>query len=612
MLSLGLLCAVSTHAASLSWDDGDPANSAWYAADNWNPNQGPTGSDNLTVGSGLNAALGSAFTITSGTLDIQDGGTVELVLDGDIRLSNNGAVSVNISGELNLNDSGTYLSTNVNTSATQGTFRLNGGSINISDWNNSLRSVGNANSGIGFEFMQAGDTINVSGISAAEQAPYLDKFKNELTFFGFRGQTVTWSGTANGAETQVHEGFKLVRTDDFANGNSTVTLVQVDPNFGPEKIVVYLLGGQSNCFGLGATSGLSSELQAPLAEVLFRYDQPSAGSGSLTTKSWIALQPGSGNNGGLGPEVLFGRILHEEVGSQETRIALVKYAKGGSSLFIDWAPGGNATTVGDGAEYVSFQNTVNSALSDLAILYPNSEISIKGMIWMQGENDARNEQGDAYQTNLNNFIADVRATYGADLPFVVGQLSDGQTDLPAVQLQKVQDAQAAVAAADRWVGLVNTNDLSLLSDNLHFNTAGQVGMGTRFAKVMLTLPLTDDDGNGLDDDWEENHWGEGMTGQDPAGDDDHDGWDNATEYAWDTDPLVSDGVGFTAAPPSGDMVDLSWTTADERRYMIEKSDDLINWTRVHSFIEPASAGEFNMPVETDGESKQFYRIGVHR
>ena len=37
-----------------------------------------------------------------------------------------------------------------------------------------------------------------------------------------------------------------------------------------------------------------------------------------------------------------------------------------------------------------------------------------------------NGYASLYQANLTNFIADVRATYGADLPFIVGRSRPGR------------------------------------------------------------------------------------------------------------------------------------------------------------------------------------------
>ena len=48
---------------------------------------------------------------------------------------------------------------------------------------------------------------------------------------------------------------------------------------------------------------------------------------------------------------------------------------------------------------------------------------------------------DLDSTN-GTFIGDVRATYGANLPFIIARLSSGQTNLNATYLNQVRAAQA--------------------------------------------------------------------------------------------------------------------------------------------------------------------------
>jgi hypothetical protein len=90
--------------------------------------------------------------------------------------------------------------------------------------------------------------------------------------------------------------------------------------------------------------------------------------------------------------------------------------------------------------------------------------------------------------------------YGADLPFIVGRLSTGQTSLndtpaEAIQFNLVRDAQTAVAAAVPRVSLVNTDAYGMNGDNLHFNAAGQQSLGkdsggALFSYVPFTSPPT--------------------------------------------------------------------------------------------------------------------------
>ncbi|QNN23470.1 sialate O-acetylesterase [Planctomycetales bacterium ZRK34] len=253
-----------------------------------------------------------------------------------------------------------------------------------------------------------------------------------------------------------------------------------------EVIRVYLVGGQSNGDGRADVSGLPTvpvNLQAAQTDVEFFFHTQGAahaGDSTLTT-----LRPGMSESNQFGPEVTLGRTLADQITNP---VAVIKYANGGTNLYSQWAAGGDATTTGDGAEYVTFQNTVVAGLAALAAAHPADTIQLSGMVWMQGESDAGNTTyANAYAANLAAFIADVRLTFGADLPFVIGRLSSGQTAINATNLQTLRDAQNTVAAADALTGLVDTDTFSLKSDHLHFDPAGQQSLGSAFAEELLTL-----------------------------------------------------------------------------------------------------------------------------
>ncbi len=228
-----------------------------------------------------------------------------------------------------------------------------------------------------------------------------------------------------------------------------------------DHVRVFLLGGQSNMLGRAPSSGLPTSpvnLQLPQSDVLFYYGS------SLTT-----LRPGSGANisavSEFGPEVAFGRAIADA--SPQYKYALIKYAAGGTALYNDWAPG-------TGPEYAAFRNTVTAGLAALQAAGHSTEIV--GMLWHQGENDAIEGQQATYQNNLTAFIADVRSHYGANLPFLIGEIR--RSNGPA--FVTVADAQLAVAAADPNAAFIPASDLGFL-DTYHFNAPSQVTLGQRLA-----------------------------------------------------------------------------------------------------------------------------------
>lgn len=263
------------------------------------------------------------------------------------------------------------------------------------------------------------------------------------------------------------------------------TVITVQEGFNPagvKRLRVVFVAGQSNADGRTSTSELPTSpvnLQQPQNDVDFFYRVES------TIYPLTTLRPGLSETGGFGPEITCGRYLADELADGiTTRIAIIKYANGGTNLYSQWAGGGTGTTSGDGSEYVRFQQTVTAGLAALASTYPNAAIELVGMVWLQGESDS-GTQAVNYQTNLTNFIADVRLTYGADLRFVVIRLSDGQTAVGS--LATIRAAQTAVAEADPLTGLVNSDGFGMKSDNLHFNGLGQQQNGVASAIQLLNL-----------------------------------------------------------------------------------------------------------------------------
>lgn len=264
---------------------------------------------------------------------------------------------------------------------------------------------------------------------------------------------------------------------------------------GAATIKVFILGGQSNADGEADSAGLSPPLSDPQNDVLY-YQGNGNPSDSVPENEWMSLQPGGAQDvGEFGPEVSFGRTMADAIGSPDQTVAVVKWATGGSTLANQWAAGGDGTLSGDGTAYSSFQNTVDSALADLVLdglVGPGDDIMLGGMLWMQGESDATFPNAAAdYLTNLSIFLDDVRETFGGDLPVAIGRLSSSMTDLcdggDCSGLQTVRAAQEALAAADPLNLLVDTDALSML-DGLHFDAAGQVGLGEAFAAAMLSVP----------------------------------------------------------------------------------------------------------------------------
>lgn len=288
---------------------------------------------------------------------------------------------------------------------------------------------------------------------------------------------------------------------------------------------VFLLGGQSNALGRAPSSELPTSpvnLQVPQDDVLFYFGS------TLTT-----LRPGSGRETTeFGLEVSFGRAVADAFPTDN--IAIIKYAAGATTLYNHWAPG-------SGPHYTAFRNTVTAGLA--AIQAAGHTTEIIGMLWHQGESDAIDGQQAAYQTNLTAFITDIRNRYGADLPFLIGEIR--RSNGPA--FVKVADAQIAVAAADSNAVFVPASDLSFL-DIYHFDAPSQITLGKRFSSAYISL--------------------------------------NTPETSWITGVSIEEVSSIFAAARSADNIINGTGFTEATGYHSSASGDNISWTSASSAENP--------------------------
>lgn len=252
-------------------------------------------------------------------------------------------------------------------------------------------------------------------------------------------------------------------------------------------IHVLLIGGQSNADGRANPTGLPTSpvnLQLPQDDVSYYY------STSLTT-----LRPRATE---FGPEITFGRSMADFYAPYGEKVAVVKYAAGGTNLYSQWKAGGDATTTGDGPIYVSWQTTIPAGLTALQAANPGATLVIDGMIWVQGESDLASGAANsaAYGANLTAFIADVRATLGLpNMPFFLSRISSRQTvySLPAdadyPNYLTMRSQQASVADSVAGAYLIDTDDAAFTMnvDNLHFGPGGQQALGNAFATALQAV-----------------------------------------------------------------------------------------------------------------------------
>jgi hypothetical protein len=241
------------------------------------------------------------------------------------------------------------------------------------------------------------------------------------------------------------------------------------PALAATPIKVFLLAGQSNMSGWTQAAGMPAMYNAPQANVLIYADGEIDGS---KKKKWLNNGLDFGHAAGwFGPELVFGKTLSDSMPG--TKIALIKYSVGSTYLATHWRPPSSGGTVG--SHYNSMHATVTSGLASLDAQYTPEWA---GMLWMQGEFDGGNQgYANEYQTNLTNFVKDVRGKLAApNLPFIIGMI-DSVGTWPFANTIRTAERNVAKNLAN--IGLVDTKDFA--TDNTHYKLDGMIALGKGFA-----------------------------------------------------------------------------------------------------------------------------------
>jgi hypothetical protein len=343
------------------------------------------------------------------------------------------------------------------------------------------------------------------------------------TFHRAKGTTeATASATANYAVFTGLTNSSFTITGGTADGSrGAVCGIQVVAD---AEVDVYLLSGQSNMGGYGEVAAAVSAGQAvEFPEILSYHSANNAANSPANTLGTLAQMPVY-NAANFGPEIGLGdRLL--ELNPNGSPIAFIKHAQDGRDLFDHFAPGTNSTdTANWGAHFSLLVDTVTNGLAELRA--HGFEPSIQGMVWQQGEADAKSvvytdihgEQVDSateYDTNMRNFITRIREQFAADagddgIRFVLGEvfpqiradLADvfpGYETVKATQLgldetQTNGFPNTATVPADTE-GITSNEQLVdgyRDGDDIHLSWQGQVTLGRSMADLLTGLRVNAD------------------------------------------------------------------------------------------------------------------------
>jgi hypothetical protein len=351
------------------------------------------------------------------------------------------------------------------------------------------------------------------------------------------GNTGVFTWTPSEAQGPATFNFTVRVSDGNLTHDQPVSVTVTDDS-GDDILGTWIIAGQSNAEGYGITENPINGLAPPstLATIgrsdlnvvhnniqMFQgandFNAITASAGSslpprdtwhaMTAQEGLAFDWGSGRGNEsrrrFGPELAFGYDVQRQLGSP---IALIKYARGSSSIAPSTAQSGDVWRdfdPSDGGRLNQYDKLIATIQAAVNSLPTGQVLKMRGVVWMQGESDATAAAAPSYQANLTELIAALRADIGAIANASGGRLTRsaaswneldvfiGTVQNTNIHRQTVIDAQNAVAAADPNVFTVNgTTGLSMMTfddwgdSGVHYDTAGQVLLGERFADAAIS------------------------------------------------------------------------------------------------------------------------------
>jgi hypothetical protein len=255
------------------------------------------------------------------------------------------------------------------------------------------------------------------------------------------------------------------------------------------EVPLFLFSGQSNMVCLGASG---NDLNADQKKAVDNVNK----SGNIkidcvadnNTKKWSSLGMGFGADAThFGVELFFGITLSDSMSGK--KFAFIKNAKSGTYLGQTggWLPPSSNNGTG-GTLYKGMMTQIDNALKTFKDAFDTTQYTPRwsGFIWLQGEFDGMDATlANKYEENMTNLIKDIRTKTGvADLPVIMPMIKPISTWQYAA---KVRAANIAIKAKLTNCDTMDTKDLALSSDNVHYNGQSMAIIGTRCAQRWLAM-----------------------------------------------------------------------------------------------------------------------------
>ena len=258
-------------------------------------------------------------------------------------------------------------------------------------------------------------------------------------------------------------GLLLLSAMTPAAGGSEPDGVTLPPK---EQFHLFLLAGQSNMAGRGK---VADEDRRPHARVLM-----------LTKEGrWApAVDPLHFDKPrvvGVGVGRTFG-ILYAQSHPRVT-VGLIPCAAGGSPIAA-WEPGGYHPQTKSHPYDDALRRGRNALRSGV----------LKGILWHQGESDAKPGQAEVYEKKLHAMVARFRKELAAPgVPFLAGQLGQFAERPWNDAKRRVDAAHRSLAGSVPHSAFVSSDGLTHKGDQVHFDAKSYRELGKRYAATYKKL-----------------------------------------------------------------------------------------------------------------------------
>lgn len=230
-----------------------------------------------------------------------------------------------------------------------------------------------------------------------------------------------------------------------------------------KKVWVFIMAGQSNMAGRGTVEPKDTISNPRILSINSKGEL-------IIAKEPLSLYEPSMK--GLDCSLSFGRELLRHI-PDSISVLIIPTAVGGSSI-DQW--------IGDSLhrEVKLFSNFRQK------VVIAKSYGEVKGLLWHQGESDAKEQLVKTYSKKLNVLFEKFRTTIENDkLPILTGEI--GTFTAENKFQNAINEAIVKNAKKDEHNFLIETQDFKDKGDKLHFDANSQRLMGERFAQKYIEI-----------------------------------------------------------------------------------------------------------------------------